>query len=189
MRADHSLRAAVGALVTALVVTVGACSSDVSTPPVAGSTPLDSADQFMVGVRTRLHDGGVLRANVEADSAFLFQNSTRVVMFSVRAEFYTSTGVKEGIMTADRARYDLQADSLEAFGNVNVVSLDGRKLVTPYLRYNKALNEIASDSAFTATGPDLAVSGVGFVSDPGVSAIRILRRASGSAGTLNLPGR
>ncbi len=83
----------------------------------------------------------------------------------------------------------MRADSLEAFGDVRVIGIDGRKLETPYLRYNKALNEISSDSAFTATGPDLSVAGIGFVSDPGVNSIRILKRMSGSTGTLQLPGR
>ena len=164
---------------------------DASTPPPVNAThsPADSADQYIVGMTTRLADAGVLRANVEADSAFTYENSARLDMYNVTAVFFTSTGVKDGVLTARRATYDTRTDSMQAYGNVKVVSLDGRTLTTPFLRYNKSLNEISSDSAFTATGPDRTISGIGFKSDPGMNRFEVFRNTRGSAGTVKVPGK
>jgi LPS export ABC transporter protein LptC len=167
-----------------------ACRETGPPPPVAGRSQVDSADQFMIGMQTVLVDAGVRRANVEADSAFLYDNSVRIQMYGVVATFFTAaTGVKNGVMTALRATYDTRADSMEAFGNVKVTSIEGETLTTPYLRYNKITNKISSDSAFTMTGPDRTVSGVGFDSDPGMNALMIHHGARGSAGTVQIPKR
>ena len=177
-------------LCIALGAAVAGCRDGSSVPPVAqGSSPVDSADQFLLGMQTRLVQAGVLRANIEADSAFLFDNSRRIEMYTVRTVFYTSTGVNDGVMTARRTTYDTRMDSLQAFGDVKVVSVDGRVLTTPYLRYNKMLNEISSDSAFTLTEADRTVSGIGFKSDPGMNSITVKQNVKGAVGAVKVPDR
>jgi LPS export ABC transporter protein LptC len=173
------------------VAVVAACGEDPPAPPVVhGLSPVDSADQFLVGVQTRLHEGGVLRADVLADSAFLYENSVRAEMFIVEATFFTSTGVKDGVMNAKRVTYDTRVDSLQAWGDVKIVSTGGDILTTPYLRYNKALNLISSDSTFTLTrAGDETITGVGFETDPGINALKVKRTIRGAAGNVQLPGR
>jgi hypothetical protein len=78
---------------------------------------------------------------------------------------------------------------MEARGDVVVVSTDGRRLTTPQLRYDQVRNEISSDSAFQLTGQGQSVAGVGFVSDPNMNNIRILKTTSGSAGAVRIPGQ
>jgi LPS export ABC transporter protein LptC len=172
------------------VVTLGACK-EAPTPPavVEGASPVDSADQFLVGMSTVVHDRGVKRADIQADSAYLFDNSSTIKMRGVAGSFYTSTGVKEAIMSARRGMYDTRLDTLQAFGDVTVISTDGRSIKTPYLRYNKVLNEISSDSAFTITTSEKTMSGIGFKSDPGLNSIEIKRNLSGSMGKVNVPDR
>jgi LPS export ABC transporter protein LptC len=172
------------------VVALGACK-DAPTPPavVQGKSPVDSADQFMVGMTTVLHDRGVKRADIAADTAYLYDNSSRVEMLGVNGSFFTSTGVKEGIMTARRAQYDTRVDSMQAWGDVTLVSTDGKTLKTPFLRYNRALNEISSDSIFTIEDSERTLKGIGFDSDPGLNNLRIRRNISGSAGKVNVPDR
>jgi LPS export ABC transporter protein LptC len=173
-----------------MVATLGACK-EAPTPPLVlqGKSPVDSADQFLVGMTTVLHDRGVKRADIAADTAFLYDNSSRVEMLGVSGSFFTSTGVKEGIMSSRRAIYDTRLDSLQAWGNVTVISVEGRTLKTPFLRYNKALNQLSSDSIFTISDSERTVRGIGFDSDPGLNNLNIHRNISGSAGKVNVPDR
>jgi LPS export ABC transporter protein LptC len=166
-----------------------ACS-DTSPPPVSAvATAADTASQFMLGVSLRIHDGGLLRADVVADTAYFFDSNTRLDLRGVQAVFYTSTGARDGVMTSKTAKYDVNSQSMEAWGNVVIVSLDGRRLTTPQVRFDRTINQISSDSAFTATGPDRNMSGVGFTSDPGMNNLRVKASPSGSMGTVNMPGR
>jgi hypothetical protein len=66
--------------------------------------------------------------------------------------------------------------------------LDNRVLKTPYLRYDQRLNQISSDSAFVVRDADgREVRGIGFVSDPDMQNIRVIKHLSTKAGTVQLP--
>jgi LPS export ABC transporter protein LptC len=78
---------------------------------------------------------------------------------------------------------------MEARGNVVVTSTDGRKLESPELKYDPTRNEISSDSAFTFTTPQQVVQGIGFVSDPQMHRIQILRKVQASGKAVAIPKR
>lgn len=172
-----------------MVATLGACKEAPTPPAIQGRTPVDSADQFMMGMTTVLHDRGVKRADIAADSAYLFDNSVRIRMLGVSGTFFTSTGVQAGVMSAKRADYDTRMDSLQAWGDVVIISTEGRTLKTPQLKYNKVSNEMSSDSLFTITDSEHTTTGIGFTSDPGLNTVVVKKMISGSAGKVNLPGR
>jgi hypothetical protein len=104
----------------------------------------------------------------------------------VQAAFYTSTGARDAVMTSQRAEYDLTSQLMQAFGDVVVISVDGRRLSTPQLRYDRTVNQVASDSAFVASDMDGERRGIGFTADPGLNNLRILKSPSGTAGRINL---
>ena len=99
----------------------------------------------------------------------------------VHTTFYTATGAKDAVLTAQRGTYNSRTTSMLARKNVVVVSEDGRRLTTPELRYNQQMNEISSDSAFVMTEPNRRLEGIGFRSDPNMKNIQILKNASGMA--------
>ena len=170
------------ALVCALaVVGVVACSSK-KQPPVAAHSPLaDSADQVMYGARFNLTDKGLQRAHLESDTAYFFEDNTRIELEKVHTTFFTATGAKNAVLTSERGRFNSRTNNMVARKNVVVVSEDGRRLTTPELNYNQQTNEISSDSAFVMTEPNRRVEGIGFRSDPDMKNIRILKGASGIA--------
>lgn len=163
--------------VVALVLT--ACQDPGATPPVAGAVR-DTADQTMFGVRLMLADRGIQRAQMEADTAFTYEDNTRTELRNVRTIFFTETGVKNGTLTSREGTYNVRSGNMEARGNVVVISEDGRRLETPQLRYDPARNEISSDSAFVLTEPTQRIAGVGFTADPNLNNVNIHRGASGS---------
>ena len=164
----------------AAILVMTACQDPGATPPVAEGAVRDTADQTMFGVRLMLADRGIQRAQMEADTAFTYEDNTRTELKNVRTVFFTETGVKNGTLTSHAGTYNVRSGNMEARGNVVVISEDGRRLETPQLRYDPARNEISSDSAFVLTEPTQRVSGIGFTADPNLNNVNIHRAASGS---------
>jgi LPS export ABC transporter protein LptC len=170
-----------------VILFLAACR-DSAPVPVTASAQADSADQTIYGMRTLITDRGLLRADVAGDTAFVFDEGTRFLLKNVLTVFYTPNGAKNATLTSQRGVYDTRLNSMEARGNVVVVSEDGRRLTTQQLRFNQTRNEISSDSAFILTEPGRRLEGIGFVSDPGMNRVKVLRGARGEAGQVPLPG-
>jgi LPS export ABC transporter protein LptC len=171
------------------LLAAGACTKDGAAPPVRpGPTLADSAEQVMFDVRALLTDHGVQRGEMFADTAYVFDDQTRFELRKVRATFNTSTGVKDGVMSADRGRYSLRDQTLEGFGNVVIVTTEGRRLTSPHIKYMQSVNQVSSDTNFTLVEPGRSVSGIGFTADPQLNRISILRNLGGE-GSFSLPGK
>jgi LPS export ABC transporter protein LptC len=182
------MRHAALVLVVAMAVAAG-CTKSASAPPVGAHDSLaDSAEQVMLNVRSLLTDHGIQRGEMFADSVYIFDENTRFELRKVRTTFNTSAGVTDGTMTATRGRYNLRQQILEGFGNVVIVTNDGKRLTSPHLVYNQLANEVSSDTTFTLVEPGRTVSGIGFRSDPQLTRYTILRGARGK-GTFTLPGQ
>jgi LPS export ABC transporter protein LptC len=176
-------------VVLAVLAMAGACKREGAAPPVqAHATMADSAEQVMYNVHSLLTDKGVQRGELFADTVYIFDDNTRFELRKVHATFNTSTGAKDGVMSADRGRYNMRQQMLEGFGNVVIITNDGRRLTTPQLRYMQGLNEVSSDTSFTLIKPGQTVSGVGFKSDPQLTRFTILKGAKGT-GSFMLPGQ
>lgn len=179
-----------GRLVIAAIATlvIAACTDTAQPPTIAGNPLADSADQIMFGARSLITDEGLLRAELLADTAFFFDENTRIEMLDVDLTFYTAQGEKSAVLTSREGTYNTRANRMEARGTVVIVSEDGRELRTEQLRYDQVRNEISSDSAFVATERGgRRVQGVGFVSDPDMNNVRCLASCSGIGGAVTVP--
>ena len=139
----------------------------------------DSADQVMFGASFNMTNRGVIRAELQADTAYFFDDNTRIELDDVSTTFYTVSGVKDAVLTSDHGRYSTRMGNMTAFGNVIVNTEAGRRIVTPELHYNQAANQFSSDSHFVMTEPGRRLEGVGFRSDPGLNNVQVLSGASG----------
>jgi LPS export ABC transporter protein LptC len=176
-------------IAAAALLVVVACTKQGATPPVKrGTTMADSAEQIMVGVRMLLTDRGVQRGELFADTGYVFDDQTRIELKKVRATFNTSTGTKDGVLSADRGTYNQREEKLEGFGNVVIVTTEGKRLTSPHMKYLQALNEVSSDSAFTLVEPDRSLSGVGFRADPQLTRVVVLKAGEGR-GNITLPSQ
>ena len=149
---------------------------------------LDTADQVAFGFRTLVTDGGLLRAEIFADTA-LFQNqNTKIVLLRVTGDFFGATGAKAATATSRRGTFDTRTSTLEAFGDVVITSVDGRVLRTPYIRYDRSSNQVYSDSSFVLTEPgEREMRGIGFRTDPSLNAIEVLQVNRARGGTVRMP--
>ena len=173
----------------AISVTVVACDDNKALPSVAHTTAADSADQVMFGTRFNLTDKGLSRAELVSDTAYFFEDNTRVELRKVEVTFYTTTGARDAYLTSKRGTYSTRAGMMVARGNVVIITEEGRRLETPELKYDQTMNEISSDSAFVLTEPGRRLEGVGFRSDPNMQNVQILKTRSGSTGAVTLPGQ
>jgi LPS export ABC transporter protein LptC len=173
----------------ATIVLAAGCSRQSSAPPVGSHASLaDSAEQVMLNVRSLLTDRGIQRGEMFADSAYVFDDNTRFELRKVRATFNTTTGVKDGTLSANRGRYNLRQQVLEGFGNVVITTNDGKRLTSPQVRYSQIANEVSSDTNFTMVEAGRTLSGIGFRADPQLTHLRVLRAPRGQ-GSFTLPGQ
>lgn len=168
---------------------VAACNSPKAPPVVQRSALADSADQVMFGARFNLTDKGLSRAELLSDTAYFFEDNTRVELRKVEVTFFTASGARDAYLTSKRGTYSSRLSMMIARGDVVVITEEGRRLTTPYLKYSEPDNEISSDSAFVLTEPGRRLAGVGFRSDPNMQNVQILKTKSGSTGAVTLPGQ
>jgi LPS export ABC transporter protein LptC len=170
----------------AVAVALG-CSRDVSAPVPPANVVSDSADQVMYGVKTTVHDNGLLRARLESDTVYMYRDNTLADLRVVTAEFFSAMGAKTATLTSKTGKYDVRLGSMEARGDAVVITEDGRTLESQHLKYDPQKNEFSSDSAFVLTEPDRTLRGIGFTSDPELSNIRVLKAASGEGVRVQTP--
>ena len=177
-------------LATIAAICVASTCTEKTAPPIATKSALaDSADQVMFGAHFNLTDAGLSRAELLSDTAYFFDDNTRIELRKVETTFYTASGARDAYLTSDRGTYNNRTSQMIARGNVVVITEEGRRLTTPMLKYDQTTNEIASDSAFVLTEPGRRLEGIGFRSDPNMQNIQIIRTKSGSTGVVTLPGQ
>lgn len=173
-----------------LLPLVLACGTEKVKPKVVESMLADSADQIMFGADFNLTDRGIMRAQLNSDTAYFFDDNTRIELRPVKTDFFTVTGTKDAVLTSRKGTYNSRAGSMTAYGDVVVVNdAEQRRLTTQQLTYNQQANEISSDSAFVMTEPGRRLEGIGFRSDPAMRNVRILKTTSGVTGRVTIPGQ
>lgn len=180
---------AVLALLAGFGAWAAACG-DVEPPPITTEPTLaDSADQVMFNVRFGLIRDGIRRGELFADTAFVFDQNARMELRGVRSNFYTEAGSLQGTLISREGTYDSRNGLLEARGNADVTTADGRKLTSPELRYDISQNQVLSDSSFVLTEPGRRVEGIGFSSDPSLRNVVIRKTIGGAGGAITIPGQ
>ena len=149
----------------------------------------DSADQVLEGFSHYVTNEGVRRSRVEADTAFFYEPTQITELHKVKVVFFDLKGAEGSTLTAERGTYRWQDGSMEATGNVVVVSPDGRRLSTESLRYDNATNTILTDKPFSFDRGAEHLEGNSFRSDPDFRNVVTDRPRGVSGEGLLLPGQ
>jgi len=169
-----------------------ACRNDAVRPPVT-QTAADSADQILFGLMHYVTEEGVKRSLVEADTAYLYDQSQTAELKKVKVTFYDENGAVSSVLTANEGTYFQQSGGMTARGNVIGTAPDGRTLRTTELRYEPNSKKVSTDKTFTFMRNGNLLEGDGFVSDVDFTNIVVERPRGvegreGGAGGL-LPGQ
>ena len=141
------------------------CQEEVVRPSVTLQAG-DTADQVLYGMEHYVTDQGLRRSLVEADTAYVYQNTQMVEMRGVKVTFYNPSGEVTSTVTADSGTYLTRDGSMSARGNVVAVTPDGRTLRSQELKYDSRSRKISSDKPFVYDRADQHLEGNGFTSDP-----------------------
>lgn len=141
----------------------------------------DSAEQIGFGIRVILTDQGVNKGVLLADTALTYDDGTRLELRRVNVTFFTSEGVKDGVMTAKAGSYNMRLSRVEAMGDVVIQRDDGKRLTSQQLMYDQVRNQFFTDSAFALNEPERVLTGTGFESDPQLTNFRCLKECKGAA--------
>jgi len=158
-----------------LFLLLAACTSSGIAPPNATSADSLAPDQTMTAMKTYLVRNGIRTSLVEADTAFVNQQSHTADLVGLRITFFDSTsGRTISVVTSQTGKYDLEKQSLDARGNVVATTTENKILKTEHLVYDKVQDRIHSDTAFTVTGSTENISGTAFEADPGFKSVLVL---------------
>ncbi len=183
MRMPHSI--------TVLLASVGlllaACTD--STPRTVVDPHLEAieADYIIFGLTDYLSRLGIREAIVEADTAFVFSDSTVVLLRgNVKlTAFHEELGTEKAVVTSDRGRLDTSTNELLAEGNaVLLIQADGRRIESYELRYIPDDDRIRSDSASVMYDGDIIMEGTSFTSDLNFERV-VIHNARTRGGSVN----
>ena len=141
----------------------------------------DSADEVIYGLVHNVTTDGVLRARIEADTAFFYESTQSFELKQLTAVFFSALGEISSTITAAEGAYKWQTGDMEARINVVAVTPDGRRLTTEILSYNKISNRLTGPERFEFNAPDRQLAGDGFTADPNFRDVR----ATGISGRAN----
>jgi LPS export ABC transporter protein LptC len=181
-------QAMLSALSVFSALSAAACEDTGVKPTTTVQAP-DSADQILMGFSHYVTNNGVLRSRVEADTAFFYEATQTNELHHIKVVFFDVKGAESSTLTARRGSYRWQDGSMEASGNVVVVSPDGRKLTTEVLKYDNATNTIYTDRHFTFDRGEEHLEGNSFRSDPDFRNVVTDRPRGVSGNGMLLPGQ
>ncbi len=164
--ASRTWKRQAGYAVLSVLSVLSLSCEDTGVRPTTTVQASDSADQVLEGFSHYVTNDGVRRSRVEADTAFYFEPTQVTELRNIKVVFFDLKGEEGSTLTARRGTYRWQDGSMEAKGNVLVVSPDGRRLTTEALRYDNATNQIMTDQQFSFDRGAEHLEGNSFRSDP-----------------------
>lgn len=161
--------ALLAALCAAAVV---ACGGD---DPVAERGFRDlPADHVAWDLDTDIKDLGSLRARIHADTAYVWEDSARMVMFPVEVTLYDEHGTRTGHLTAREGELNTRTNKMVARGSVVLITEEeGRRLLTEELHYDPSIRRIWSDVHTVMYQGETRIEGTGFRANEGMTDIEV----------------
>jgi len=155
----------------------------------ATQAALDSADQVLIGMTHYVTQEGILRARVQADTAYFYSGTQRAELRNVHVTFYDVTGRATSTLTSKEGTHHWRTGDMQARGTVVVIrDKDGGTMRTEVMDYNQSRNQVSSDKPFVFDAPERHAKGDGFTSDPEFKNITA-KRPHGTGGQFILPNQ
>ena len=178
MRASRS-----GALVAlAAALAVGACGSELDTPVANQDLLSMEADYVAYGMLTYVTAAGVREARIEADTAYIYEDSSTAILQQMTLVFYDENGVERATVKGEDGNWNQETNRMVARGNVVLfIHTDSSTIESAEIFYEPDVDRIWSDSATVRTMKDGTVqSGTAFESDMSFENLTIANMTGGT---------
>lgn len=121
------------------------------------------ADHVVWELDTDIKDMGSLRARIHADTAYIWEDSARTLMFPVEVTLYDENGAQTAHLTANEGELDSNTNKMVARGNVVLITeAEGRRLLTEELHYDPRRGRIWSEVHTVMYQGETKLEGTGF---------------------------
>ncbi|MGH7482111.1 MAG: LPS export ABC transporter periplasmic protein LptC [Longimicrobiales bacterium] len=174
MGPDRRFRALVLACVALAALAVPACGGDEAEPAAVADYGGMNADQVMFNLRQWLTTNGVRRAELTADTGFVFPDSSVVELRGVHLVMYDEAGLRTGELTSREGTVNTRTESMVARGNVVVITVEGgRRIETEELHYDPASDRIWSDVRTRIIEDGTSLTGTSFTANSSFQNVRL----------------
>ncbi|MEJ2502820.1 MAG: LPS export ABC transporter periplasmic protein LptC [Gemmatimonadota bacterium] len=143
--------------------------------PVSGAGFRDlPADHVALNLDTPITEMGSLRARVHADTAYIWEDSARMLMFPVDLKLYDRNGAETAHLTADEGELDSNTNKMVARGNVVLVTTEeDRRILTEELHYDPRSGRIWSDVHTVMFDGETRLEGAGFQANEDMTDVEV----------------
>ncbi len=148
------------------------CTAPSSREP-SGEEGARVPDQILEGFTMIITDQGVKVSRFTAREASVFNTEEMVESEDVMVEFFRSNGEHYSTLWADRGTLNIQSKDMDAYSNVVVKTEDDIRLETESLHWDQDANLITTEDPVTLIQGGKKIQGIGMVSDPSLSDVRI----------------
>ncbi len=156
------------AVLLACLLTVGACRNGTTAPALTEDQTELPADQIIFDLDHKMTVTGVRKANLNADTAYLYRAGNNMELRVVRLTFFNEAGAETGTLTAESGQYDPRSGTMVARGNVVLNTRDTqgqRQLETEELHYHLDGDRMWSDKPVVLREGGTTVRGTSFTAD------------------------
>lgn len=189
-RTERRTRTAPRRLAAALLLLapLAACQEPAGTVLADESLRELEADQVLYEMSTYVTARGIRQAEIEADTAYMFRDSSVVHLLGVDMTIFGETGTERASVVAERGRMDRRTEMLNAQGSVVLrIPEQNRVIESSELNYDPSGDRIWSDSLTTMREGNRVTRGTCFNSDLQFRNYSVCN-VRGSAGPVGAPG-
>ena len=143
-----------------------------------GTSIVNYIDNEIIGspLKIEISEDDKISIKIQSDTLYKYKNGNIIMFGGVYADLFDSKGIKSSEMHSDTAIIFNNSDSVKAFGNIEIESIRGSKLLTTEIvLYNDVkLVHTNKDVIFTSNKKD-TLYGKGFWSNYDMSNSKILK--------------
>ena len=143
-----------------------------------GSSILSYVDNEITGspLIIEISENEKMSIKIQSDTLYKFKNGNILMFGGVYADLFDSKGIKSSEMHSDTAFIFNNSDSVKAYGNIEIESIRGSKLLTSEIVLYNDVKLVHSDAnvIFTSNKKD-TLYGKGFWSNYDMSKSKILK--------------
>ena len=171
------------ALSACVAMAVAGCDEPRTTTPLPEELRNIEADQVLFDVVTHVTLEGIREARIEADTAYIWQDSASVALRTLSLIMYDDTGEERARVTSRSGLLNEDTQHMVASGDAVLVMAD-RRIESAEIHYEPQRDRIWSDSTtvMVMTEGNQVVEGSSFLSDANFENIFIQNQRTRSGG-------
>jgi len=170
------------ALTALAILGAPACSTEINTPLAGDDIQAMAADYVVFGMVSYITAEGVREGRVQADTAYIFEDTSSADLHQMQIVFYDEQGRESATVTGTSGEWSPESDRMIARGEVVLlIHADSSTIESAEIHYDAGADRIWSDSATVRTMADgSVVTGTAFESDIAFENIRIQNMRGGT---------